>query len=324
MQTTQTSDDRALTTSTTAAELKDRFSLDIPVLLDGHSISALVGTGAEFSIISGKLAALLKKVTTPCSGVQIRTAGGHIITPLGQCTARVQISDSTFVVSCLVLRDCSRDPILGVHFLREDGAVIDLRNRTVTFSTAEADDTSDVRQRSSALRISTESVLIPPRSSVFASVECDDGLRDGPAVAEGNLSLLLTHGICAARSVVHLRDGRSELLNTNFTSEPRHLFRATAIAWADQLADVTECFASEAMDRVDTSMDRIDISSGLSATQQRALRALFLQYKTCFASSSKVFDYFQRAAHLEGSSSSQTVQAVTKIMPKVFLPCAFF
>ncbi|XP_077490818.1 uncharacterized protein LOC144101520 [Amblyomma americanum] len=277
MQTTQTSDDRALTTSTTAAGLKDRFSLDIPVLLDGHSISALVDTGAEFSIISGKLAALLKKVTTPCSGVHIRTAGGHIITPLGQCTARVQISDSTFVVSFLVLRDCSRDLILGVDFLRVNAVVIDLRHRTVTFSIVEGDGTCDVRQRSSALRISTESVLIPPRSSVFASVECDDGLRDGPALAEGNLSLLLTDGICAARSVVLLRDGRSELLITNFTSEPRHLFRATAIAWADQLADVTECFASEDIDRPETSLDRTDISFGLSATQQRDLCDLLLQ-----------------------------------------------
>ncbi|XP_077520763.1 uncharacterized protein LOC144132317 [Amblyomma americanum] len=262
----QTSDDRALTTST-AAELKDRFSLDIPVLLDGHSISALVDTGAEFSIISGKLAVLLKKATTPCSGVQIRTAGGHIITPLGQCTARVQISDSTFIVSCLVLRDCSRGLILGVDFLRENGAVIDLRHRTVTFSTAKAHDTSDVRQRSSALRISIESALIPTRSSVIASVESNDGLRAGPAVAEGNLSLLLTHGICMARSVVHLHDGRSELLIANFTSEPRHLFRATVVAWADQLADVIECFASEAMHHPGTSLDRIDINSRLSATQ---------------------------------------------------------
>ncbi|XP_077523480.1 uncharacterized protein LOC144134440 [Amblyomma americanum] len=277
MQSTQNSDDRALTTSTTAAELKDRFSLDIPVLLDGHSISALVDTGAEYSIISGKLAALLKKVTTPSSGVQIRTAGGHIITPLGQCTARVQISDSAFIVSCLVLRDCSRDLILGVDFIRENGAVIDLRHKTVTFSTAEADDTSDVRKRSPALSIFTESVFIPPRFSVFASVECDDGLRDGPAVAEGNFSLLLTHGICAARSVVHLRDGRSELPITNFTSEPRHLFRAIAVPWADQLADVTGRFASEAMDRPHTSPHRIDIISGLSATQQRDLRTLLLQ-----------------------------------------------
>lgn len=93
--------------------------MDIPVLIDGRNVTALVDTGADYSIISGKLASLLKKVIMPWTGSHVRTAGGHVVTPLGVCTARLQIRSSTFLVSSLVLRECSRELILGMDFLRE-------------------------------------------------------------------------------------------------------------------------------------------------------------------------------------------------------------
>lgn len=86
--------------------------MDIPVLIDGRNVTALVDTGADYSIISGKLASLLKKVIMPWTGSHVRTAGGHVVTPLGVCTARLQIRSSTFLVS-------SRELILGMDFLRE-------------------------------------------------------------------------------------------------------------------------------------------------------------------------------------------------------------
>lgn len=271
---------------TTAFGSRDRLSLDIPVCIDGHNVSALVDTGADFSILSGKLAATLRKVMTPWCSTQIRTAGGHVITPIGQCTARIQIRTSTFVVSCVVLRECSRDLILGVDFLREYGAIIDLRQRTVSFSTEKAAASPTDGQRTCALRVSAECVSVPPRSSVFVSVVCD-GLRDGPIIAEGNRSLLFSHGICAARSLIILSNGHSELLVTNFTNESRHLYRSTAIAFGELLKEVSECFASDIID-TPSVLDHIDVSSDLSFCQQRALRALLLEYAPCFASSSKV------------------------------------
>lgn len=43
----------------------------------GIAITALIDTGADYSILSGPFAAALKKVTTAWDGPQIRTAGGR-------------------------------------------------------------------------------------------------------------------------------------------------------------------------------------------------------------------------------------------------------
>ena len=89
------------------------------------------------------------------------------------------------MASCLVLRECSRDVILGVDFLQEYGAVIDLRGGVVTFSADQAIDTNDDNRRDNALRVSAESVTLPPRASVLVEVMCG-GMREGGVVAESN------------------------------------------------------------------------------------------------------------------------------------------
>uniref|UniRef100_A0A6G5A933 Putative tick transposon n=1 Tax=Rhipicephalus microplus TaxID=6941 RepID=A0A6G5A933_RHIMP len=141
--------------------------------------------------------------------------------------------------------------------------------------------------RVDVLRISEQSVTLPPRASVLVDVTCC-GLSDGDVVAETNLEHLLQQGICVARSVIHVRDGRSELLVTNFSNEHRHLFRGTSIAFAHEVANVTNCPTSEIVDNADTSMSNIDINPDLSTDNQTALRALLFEYRSCFASCSKI------------------------------------
>lgn len=247
-------------------------------MLDGrHDASALVDTGADYSIMSRKLVTHVKEVATPWYGRQIRTAGGHVVTPLGMCTTRVGIRGRTFLCSCLILPECSRDLILGVDFLREYGAIIDLRERTVTFSTERAAEKPDDRHIST-FRVSADSITLPPRSSVLVDVVCDE-LRNGEAVAEGNLALLFSIGICAARSLVTLCDSRATLLVTNFSNEQRHLFRRTAIAFAYPIEDVAECFTATSMQSglqststdASSALGRVDINSSLSEQERTAL-----------------------------------------------------
>ncbi|KAM7292943.1 hypothetical protein ISCGN_026076 [Ixodes scapularis] len=107
-------------------------SNNLNVVIDGHDASALVDTGADYSVLSGRLSRRLRKVMTPWDGPQIRTAGGHLITPVGRCTARVEIHGETCPVKFVVLQDCSRDVILGMDFLCEYGAVIDLGANRLT------------------------------------------------------------------------------------------------------------------------------------------------------------------------------------------------
>ena len=94
-----------------------KVSNNLNVIIDGHDVTALVDTGADYSVLSGRLSRRLRKVMTPWDGPQIQTAGGHLITPVGRCTARVEIPGETCPVKFVVLQDCSRDVILGMDFL---------------------------------------------------------------------------------------------------------------------------------------------------------------------------------------------------------------
>lgn len=96
------------------------------VQIDGIEITALADTGADHSVISESFATALKKVLTPWTGLQIRTAGGHLISPVGRCTARITIKGFTYIGTFVVLPECSKDLILGMDFLQGNGAVIDL------------------------------------------------------------------------------------------------------------------------------------------------------------------------------------------------------
>lgn len=87
------------------------------MFIDGHNITALVNTRAYYSVISGLFAAKLKKVRTAWEGLQIQTAGGHVITPTGTCMARATVRDWTYLARFVILKECSRDVILGMDFL---------------------------------------------------------------------------------------------------------------------------------------------------------------------------------------------------------------
>ncbi|XP_077508532.1 uncharacterized protein LOC144119896 [Amblyomma americanum] len=256
-----------------------RISLDIPVLVDTKKVSALVDTGADYSILSGRLATTLKKVTTPWKGPDIRTAGGHVVAPLGMCTARVTVRGCTFVATFLVLRECSRDVILGIDFLREHGAIIDLPNRLVTFSTKLATAEPAHQGSQSALRVAEDNVTVPPRASILARVTCDEPHR-GLRVVEPNVSLVLTKGIAVARGLSCLHDGWTEVLITNFCNEHRHLFRGTVIAYVDHVQEVAECFACEE----DTTggdaeaLDDVNVNPGLSSAEKRQLQDLLREF----------------------------------------------
>lgn len=86
----------------------EHVTCDVFVEIDGCEITALADTGADHSVMSQTLATELKKVLTPWAGLQIRTAGGHLITPVGRCTARITIHGFTYIGTFIVLPDCSK------------------------------------------------------------------------------------------------------------------------------------------------------------------------------------------------------------------------
>lgn len=195
--------------------------------------------------MSNELAKELRKVLTAWTGPQIRTAGGHLITPVGRCTGRVTIDGFIYVCDFVVLPHCSRDVILGLDFLQANGAVINLQEPRVTFSPTQAIEIADPDDsRIPALRIAADDVTVPPRCSMMVPVQSDSpGDRD--VMAERNVSLLLEKGICAARGLVRLRDRSATLLITNFGTEFQPIAKGTAVAYVTDFVEPAEICALE-------------------------------------------------------------------------------
>ncbi|KAM7312853.1 hypothetical protein ISCGN_009757 [Ixodes scapularis] len=200
--------------------------------------AALVDTGADYSALSGRLSQRLRKVTTPWDGLQIRTAGGHLITPVRRCTARFEIHGETCPVKFVVLRDCARNVILGMGFLGEYSAVIDLEANQLTLRKPVM--TSVNQERTSAasatMRVLSEHVNLPPRSSVLVPVRTETAIC-GDALLEGNVQLLLGREVGVARGITKLQDGRTTVLVTNFRQEAQHLTKGIAVGHIEDLQD---------------------------------------------------------------------------------------
>lgn len=99
---------------------------------------------------------------TPLHGPQIRTAGEHLMTPVGRCTARVNIHREICPLKFVLLKDGSREVILTMNFLREYGAVIHLGANRLTLR--KSNPTSEDRDATSA----AVRVLCRPREPAAA------------------------------------------------------------------------------------------------------------------------------------------------------------
>lgn len=257
-------------------------SSDIAVSIDGHDVTALVDTGADFSIISAQLADRLRKVKMEWTGPHIRGAGGQLLTPIGKCTARINIGDSSFVANFVILPDCCKNVILGMDFLREYGAVINIPDGILTFS---VDQSAGLQRRS--LRI-IDDVTVPPLSCRLVPVRCDTEYN-GEGLAEQIIMLLLTQGVAIPRSLVEVIHGEAEVLLTNFSNERRHLAKGAAVAYLDEIAEFCECFALQEGDQ-DTlaPLPVLDVSASLSPAERQRLVDLLHQFNDCFSSTSRV------------------------------------
>uniref|UniRef100_A0A6G5A9B9 Putative tick transposon n=1 Tax=Rhipicephalus microplus TaxID=6941 RepID=A0A6G5A9B9_RHIMP len=259
--------------------------------MEGWELNALVDTGADYSVISQKMVKKLNKVVTQWSGSQIRTAGGHIITPLGRCTARLEIRGFIYVADFIVLPECSRELIIGMDFLRANGAVINLRRSSVSFSTERAIPVEESEERRlTALRVVHDDVTVPPRCSIMVLVE-NDALYNREGIADTNVGLFLNKGVCVARGLVHLTNGRADVLLTNFSNELQHIAQGTAIAYLHDFCMVTElCSLTTSTTRpvacnIDTS---VTVNQSLPDSQKKQIYALVKEFSDCFSSTSKV------------------------------------
>lgn len=209
------------------------------------------------------------------------------MTPVGKCTGRISIGDATFVGTFVVLAECCRELILGMDFLREYNAVIDVRERLITLSPSPR--LPERQECRSSLRVIDDDVNIPPRSCMLVSVNCDvRSTVDG--IAERVDALLCSRGVAVARGVLHLVDGKAELLLTNFSNEHQHVAKHTAVAFFEDIPGGDEdCFALQGAPPGESSpVPAIDVNPSLPFTQCQELRELLMKFMDCFSATSAV------------------------------------
>lgn len=109
-----------------------KLSNNLNVIIDGLDTTALIDAGADYSVLSGKLSCCLRKMMTSWDSQPIRTTASHPIIPTERYTACVEIHGKTTPVKLIVQQDCSKELILGIDFLCEYSAIIDLNKNLLT------------------------------------------------------------------------------------------------------------------------------------------------------------------------------------------------
>ena len=109
--------------------------LTVSAQLNGQSIKALVDTGAAISVIDKEVLQEVYKeqllqLQTDNVG-DVKTVSGELLPVLGMFTTALDIANGSYSCTFLVVQDLPYDALLGRDFLRENGAIINLKESTL-------------------------------------------------------------------------------------------------------------------------------------------------------------------------------------------------
>ena len=108
--------------------------LTVSAQLNGQSIKALVDTGAAISVIGKEVLQefykeQLLQLQTDNFG-DVKTVSGEALPVLGMFTTALDIANGTYSCTFMVVQDLPYEALLGRDFLRENGAIIKLKEST--------------------------------------------------------------------------------------------------------------------------------------------------------------------------------------------------
>ena len=134
--------------------------------MNGQSIKALVDTGAAISVIEKEvLQEVYKKqvlqLKTDNLG-DVKTVNGEALPVLGMFTTALDIANGSYSCTFLVVQDLPYDALLGRDFLRENGAIINLKESTLQLD-GKRDEPYPERELAQGLTCD-QSPVQPPRS----------------------------------------------------------------------------------------------------------------------------------------------------------------
>jgi hypothetical protein len=146
----------------------------ITLKLRGVNTRALLDSGSFYSLISQNLANRLRIRSTPLTPETehaLFSATGSRLKLNGTADVTLDISNLKITHTVFICQNLNEDLILGRSFLSDASAIVDFKNRTVSFS--------DVIQvplhngvDKTAIARATESVFVPPNSEIVFQVSC--------------------------------------------------------------------------------------------------------------------------------------------------------
>ena len=109
--------------------------LTVSAQLNGQSIKALVDTGDAISVIDKEVLQDVYKDQLPQLQIDnlgdVKTVSGEALPVLGMFTTPLDIANGSYSCTFVVVQDLPYDALLGRDFLRENGAIINLKESTL-------------------------------------------------------------------------------------------------------------------------------------------------------------------------------------------------
>jgi hypothetical protein len=183
--------------------------------------------------------------------------------------------------------------ILGVDFLKPNGAVIDFETKTVTIQQGIA--TVYMVQTNVGIVRSQKPVEIAPHTQVTIPVKVSKQVKDSVALLEP-LPALHKYGIAGAKCVVQVRKGKSLFTVLNPTSEPVYLPANKVLATAAHIdVNTVQVLSDDLKPKVSNSCSNqvnddisFDIDGAhLTESQRQRLHDFLVSNRQTFAPSMK-------------------------------------
>ncbi len=213
---------------------------------------SLVDTGADISLISENMYKRLKK-KSPIKPVSqtLQGAGGSPLKVLGTTEVTFQLGKKEYTHRCFVIKEASRNMIIGMDFLKKHRAVIYLNLEKLKLHDEYIDLEQDIHI-ASVVRLSVD-VTIAPQSKVPVVGK----IKQGPYFKVGQLCEFKQDdkswtneepGLLFANSVSKLGSkGRCQVLVVNSTNKTYTLQKGSVIGTLAPLHDSETCTLAEVM-----------------------------------------------------------------------------
>ena len=243
----------------------------VAVRIKHITTNALIDTGAFHSCVSLSFIKRLKlesHIIPVSQHKRLFTADGKTMRVLGTIQLTLDIQDLGIPVTFSVLPCLQFDVILGINFLQQTKANIDMQSQILTlYSDLVA---TNLLSDSDTIVRTTEAVLIPPKSECLIPVVIPPDFGTGLAIIEPSVKLHKLH-LALAKSIVSPVNNRTVCKVMNPTNVARFLRRKTPLGVIHNLLIDSVTVVD---DTTSTSDIQADVESNDNITHAQKLESL--------------------------------------------------